>query len=251
MPLSCRRCCGLLPRSRRRPVRGPAAGALRRGGAAPALAGAVRWAGAAVRLHNLYGPTETTVDATYLACQLDRAGRAWCRSGGRCANTRVFVLDGWLAAGAGRGGRGAVRGRGGAGAGVPGAAGADRGAVRGVPVRGGGERMYRTGDLARWTPGRGAGVRRAVPMTRSRSAGSGSSRARSRRCWPAARGWRQAVVVAPGGRPGRQRLVGVRGPGRRRGAAVDAGAALRAVRGARGCRTTWCRRRWWCWTRCR
>ena len=115
---------------------------------------------------NVYGPTETTVCATLHAAGRGGRGAARCRSGGRCANTRVFVLDGWLGPVPAGGGGGAVCGGGGAGAGLPGPAGADGGAVRGVPVRGGGERMYRTGDLARWTRGRAAGVRRAGLMSR-------------------------------------------------------------------------------------
>ena len=45
-------------------------------------------------------------------------------------------------------------------------------------------------------------------MIRSRSAGSGSSRVRWRRCWPPARGWRQAVVIAREDTPGDRRLTG-------------------------------------------
>ena len=106
-----------------------------------------------------YGPTETTVCAT-MSGPLARTA-VQPPIGTPVANTRVFVLDGGCAAGAGGGGRGAVCRRGAAGAGVRWPGGADRGAVCRVPVRRAGERMYRTGDLAKWAPRRAAGVRRA------------------------------------------------------------------------------------------
>ena len=86
---------------------------------------------------NLYGPTEATVGLRRRREAGRRAAGAGAVPIGRpVANTRVFVLDGCLDPVPGRGGRGAVRGR---GAGWPaatcGPAGADRGAVRGVPVR--------------------------------------------------------------------------------------------------------------------
>ena len=139
-------------------VREPAAGDLRRGGAAGFAGGAVR---RAVRC----GPCITCTG---------RRRRRWTRPAG-CATggdgapadrgadrEHPGVRAGFVAVpGAGRGGRGAVRGGGGAGPGLPGAGGADRGAVRGVPVRRAGGADVPDRGPGPVAAGRAAGVRRA------------------------------------------------------------------------------------------
>ena len=161
----------------------------------------------------MYGITETTVHVTYrpLGRPTRRAAGA-ARSARPIPDLRVYVLDDGLqpvpAGVAGElyvAGAGLARGY----LGRPeltaerfvadpfGAAGrAD------VPDRRPGAVDARTGSWSSW----------AGPTTRSRSAGSGSSWARSRRCWPPTRRCAQAAVIVREDSAGRRAAGRLRGP---------------------------------------
>ena len=174
----------------------------RRGPAARGRAG--RWLDlTGVPLHNLYGPTEAAVDVTWWPCAEPPApGAPRCRSARPIWNTGTVVLDRHLrAVPVDVPGElyltGVQLARG-----LPRPAGADRRSLRRRPVRARPGPAC-TGPATSCAAGRTApSSTSGAPTTRSRSAATGSSSARSRprwrRCpaWPG-RSWSRDATSAP------------------------------------------------------
>ena len=199
------------------------------------------------RLVNAYGPTETTVCATmtgplsagwrggdrvadreYAVCLCWMSGWRRCRRGWRGSCT--WPGRGWRA---GMLGRPALTAERFVACPFGGARGAD------VPDRGPGA-VEPVGVAGVRGPGRRAGEDPRVPGR----AGRGRGRAgRPTRAWRRPRWW-----------PARTRPATCGWSATSSPSAATAGldtAADRARTPPGGCPTTWCPRRWWCWTRCR
>ena len=208
-------------------------------GEAPTAEMVKRW-GEKRRFINAYGPTETSVCATTHECRTEEQGNP--PIGRPIANTQIYILDASAAARADRGGGRDPHRRGGRGARLPEPAGADGGAVRGGPVqrrrRCAAVQDRRSRPLAAPTA---TSSFWAATTSRSRSAASASSWARSRRALGAASGVREAVVLAREDTPGDKRLVAYVRRGARRGRGAGAGGAC-ARTCAQRCPSTWCRR---------
>ena len=163
----------------------------RRGAAAPSSPQRLAAAAADRGSCNVYGPTEDRrSDAAYRGARR-RPGGDRVPIGRPIANTRLYVLDRHLRAGAGRRARRALHRRRRRGARLPGPARADRRALRARPVRrrARATRLYRTGDLVRWRPdgaleflGRARPPGQAARLPHRAGRDRGGARRRTPRC---------------------------------------------------------------------
>ena len=199
-----------------------------------------RWAPGRVMI-NAYGPTETTVYVAMSAPLTAGSGVApigspvpgrrclcWTAGCGRCrpgwSGSCMWPVPAW-------------------GAGMWRRAGLTASRFVACPFGGPGARMYRTGDLVRWgADGQLQYLGRADEQVKIR--GYRIELGEVQAALAALDGVEQAVVIAREDRPGDKRLVGY----------ITGNTQTRpgcAPRWPSGCRPTWCRPRWWCWTRCR
>ena len=208
-----------------------------------------------VQLENLYGPTEASIDVTRWACGGDRSREV--PIGRPIWNTRAYVLDGCLepvpsgvvgelyiaGVGLARGYLTAFGADGGAVCGRPAWRAAWVGGRADVPDRGPGAVAWRRGAGVSGA-GRCAGEAARVPdrAWRDRGSAAAAGRACRRRLW-----WRGRMAARDRG----WSAMWWRQLRRRAGLwpRLMLWGFVRRCR--RCCRSTWCRRRWWCWIGCR